>query len=111
MLFDQRADIWRELPDPANVSRTLRQAWRRGVMCHLEPISSIDHTVAYALESTHVLYLPVWFAGLRKEDEIRLSGRIDNLGARVPNRYIVAGIRRFVTFGDRHLAVYCKERE
>lgn len=86
-------------------------AWRRGVACLLVPISQIDASVSYALESTHVVYLPRWFGGLRKEDEIRLSGRIDSSDARVPNRYIVKGVQRFPVFGLQHTAAYCQERE
>lgn len=110
VLLETRAEIWRLLPDPAKAGRTLEQPWRKGLACHLEPISAIDHTVSFALESTHIIFLPVWFVGLRREDEIRLSGRTDNAGVRMPNRYIVKGIRRYPTFGLRHVAAYVQER-
>jgi hypothetical protein len=111
VLLNQRAEVWRNQPDRSVAGRSAVQAWRKGLACHLEPISAIDHTVSYALESTHVIYLPVWFVGLRKEDEIRISGRFTADGTRVPLRYIVKGIRRFPSFGERHVAAYCQERE
>ncbi len=111
MLLNQRADIWRLRPDTSKAGRTAYAPWRKGIACHLEPISAIDHTVPFALESTHIIYLPVWLVGLRKEDEIRLGGRVDTAGKRIPNRFVVAGIRRFPTFGERHVAAYAKERE
>lgn len=115
MLLTQRADIYRMIPDAdptlAAKGRKSIGPWRRGVACLLVPISSIDASVSFALESTHIVYLPIWFRGLRKEDEIRLSGRIDSSDARVPNRYVVKGIRRFPAFGLQHTAAYCQERE
>jgi hypothetical protein len=111
VLLSERADIYRVLEDKSHPGRKNEQAWRRNTPCHLEPISAIDHTVSFALESTHVIFLPGWFLGLRKEDVIRLGGRITSAGGRAPLRYIVKGVRRFPSFGLHHIAAYCEERE
>jgi len=100
------------VPDKAKAGRTLEQAVLKGVACHLEPISSIDHTVSYALESTHVVWIhPSLSASVRKEDEIRLGGRVTAGERRTSDRYVVKGIRRFPTFGLRSVACYVQERE
>jgi hypothetical protein len=111
VLLTERADIWRLLPVPSKPGRSDMKVWRRNVLCHLEPISSVDLTVPFALQSTHVIYLPYWVTRLRHEDEIRLSGFVAADGTRVARRYVVKGIRRFGTFGLRHIAAYCEERE
>lgn len=107
----ERADIYRLSPDVSKAGRTSVLPWRKRVACHVEPISAIDHTVQFALESTHVIYLPAWLRGLRREDELRIGGYIDSAGKRLQRRYIVKGIRRFPAFGLRHIAAYCQERE
>lgn len=111
MLLSERADIYRLLNNPSKPGQKLMKAWRKGVLCHLEPVSSIDHTVQFALESTHCVYLPLWLQGVRKEDEIRIGGRITPDNTRVPKRYIVKGVRRFPAFGLRHQMAYVEERE
>lgn len=103
--------MWREQADPEKAGRTKISVWRKGVACHLEPISAIDHTVAFALESTHVFYLSPWFIGLRKLDEIRLGGRITADGTRQPTRYIVNGVQRRLTFGLQSILAFCSERD
>lgn len=111
MLLNERADIYRMMSVPGKAGQKATRAWRRGVACHLEPISAIDHTVQFALESTHCIYIPLWLTGIRKEDEIRLGGRFTADNTRVNKRYIVKGVRRFPTFGLRHQMAYVEERE
>lgn len=98
-------------PDPEKDGRTLEQPWVKGVRCLLVPISAIDHTVSFALESTHVVWVPLSLGNVRKEDEIRLGGRKTAGGKRTSDRYVVKGIRRFLTFGERSIACYVQERE
>lgn len=111
MLLNERGDIYRMMAVVGKPGQKAVKAWRKGVACHLEPISAIDHTVQFALESTHCIYLPLWLTGLRREDEVRLGGRVTADGTRVPKRYIVKGVRRFPTFGLRHQMAYVEERE
>jgi hypothetical protein len=110
VLLPDKADIYRLLPDPSRAGTEAVLRWRSSVGCLLEPISGHDQTVAYALESTHVVFLPVWIFGLRREDEIRIGGRITSAGTRERQRYIVKGIKRFQGLGLPHQAAYCELR-
>jgi hypothetical protein len=106
----ERADIFRNKPDPKVAGRTTEAIWRRNVPCLLEPISAGASAIPFALESSHVVFVPAWLHGIRKEDEIRIGGHINLDGVRLPNRYIVTGVRSFQRFGSRHFECFCKQR-
>lgn len=78
--------------------------------CLLEPISAASLTVPFALESTHIIFVPIWLLGVRHEDEFRIGGHINLDGVRLPNRYIVTGVRAFRRFGERHYECFVKMR-
>lgn len=106
----ERGDIYRNKADPNVAGRTTEAVWRRNVPCLLEPISADASRIAFALESSHVVFVPAWLHGIRKEDEIRISGHINLDGDRLPNRYIVTGVRSFQRFGERHIECFSKLR-
>ena len=108
--LSQRADIYRLQADLSVTGRKTERIWRKDIACHLEPISSQSSAVPFALESTHVILLPIWLWGVRLEDEFRISGHINLDGDRLPDRYICTGVRKYPTFGDRHTEVYVKMR-
>jgi hypothetical protein len=79
--------------------------------CLIIPISQFQGAMPFALESTHVVFLPRWVTDLRPEDEVRRGRRVTKNNAAVPYVFVVNGIRRYENFGLRHVEAFCKERE
>lgn len=73
------------------------------------PISRFDREQPYALEATHLLWVPRW-QELRKEDEIRYGEWTNSQGVTQAFRYVVNGKRQF-RVGFINTAYYCTERE
>lgn len=87
------------------------QAIYRNVPCLVVPISRFDVLGEFARESTHRIFLPRWCTAVKAEDELDVGRRRDAFGGVLPYRYLVAGVRRYMTFGLRHVELFAKERE
>jgi hypothetical protein len=104
--------IWRFGPRPGGVAGQQReQAVRTNVPCLVVPISQADAVAGYSRNSSHKAFLPRWVTDVRLEDELRLGRRTDRAGQPAQYRYVVSGIRRFLTFGLRHIEIFLQERE
>jgi len=73
------------------------------------PVSDLDRVVPYALEATHILWVPRW-ASLHKEDVVVYASYANTFGARAPFRFVVNSRHQNVR-GLPNTGYYCTERE
>lgn len=83
----------------------------KDIHCEILPISSLDQVVAYARESSHVIWVSHWIF-LRKEDRIIYGRQLADpeLDVLLPFIYVVNGIRTFEA-GIPQRAYYAREMD
>ncbi len=107
LVLPQKAAVWRQTDDGTggrNESQVIKT-----VDCLVVPVSRFDRQSPYALEATHVLWVPGWLT-LFKEDEVRYGRYATLYGDIEPYVYVVVGRREF-RFGQQGRAYYTTERQ
>ena len=110
VVLTRRGQLWRSVPttNPGVLGESMQLVMPQ-VPFEVVPISKLDTNTPFALEATHLLWVPRWLL-LRKLDEIRYGEWSSSLGVTQVFRYVVNGRRQFRT-GMANTAYYCTERE
>jgi hypothetical protein len=106
MLLDKIVSVYRKgLTGTSAYSDTVVYSTLK---CAIIPISSLDLSVPYARESTHVVWTPRW-AALRKEDQLRYAVQPpDPMGDIRQYIYVINGYSPY-RLGGSHITYYARE--